>query len=73
MKSNKIDGKVVHCVGKGSHEEDLQSRFSRDTITPGTLMQRAQNYYGKKMRPEDIERERMMRQFSSMDVSGPYS
>jgi hypothetical protein len=72
MKSNKIDGKVVRYVGKGAHEEDLQSRFSRETLTPGTLMQRAQNYYGKKMRPQDVEQERMMRQFG-MDVSGPYS
>lgn len=63
MKHQKMDG-VIKNVGKGSHEEDLPNRFARETLTPGTPMQRAQNYYGKKMRQEDIEHERMMREFA---------
>ena len=73
MKSKMIGDKVIHNVGKGSKDEVLPSRMAMETVTKGSPMQRSMNYYGKKMRPEDIARERMMRSFGMADVSGPYS
>lgn len=49
----------IKNVGKGSQEEELPTRFSRDDFTGATAAQRAANYYGKKKRPVDVEMEKL--------------
>lgn len=65
----KMDG-VIKNVGKGSHDEELPTRFSRDDFTGATQYQRADNYYGKQKRKVDVEMDRLMKDSSSFAI-GP--
>jgi hypothetical protein len=64
----KMDG-VIKNVGKGSHDEELPTRFSRDDFTGATQFQRADNYYGKQKRKVDVEMEKLMKETSAFGAT----